>query len=112
MRRGYRREKLKMEEVASSLVIQVKRFNQVGVVKSLCGVRFPLDGMRVGAKIYQLSALVYHKGSVASGHYKSVNRMVGGWVCCDDSKVSRVSARDVCALSKDVYLLFYKQVHV
>ena len=42
------------------------------------------EKLMLGGKIYQLSAVVYHKRSVAFVHYKSVNRVVGVWVCSDD----------------------------
>lgn len=73
----------------------------------------------IGTGLYELSALVTHKGrSADSGHYKAYVRAKMGepiWRCFDDATVSEVSTEDVlklCGSSGDsdmAYLCFYNR---
>lgn len=75
-------------------------------------------GEDVGEGLYELSALVTHKGrSADSGHYKAYVREEMGsqvWRCFDDAKVSELSSEDVlklhgCGDSDMAYLCFYQR---
>ncbi|PVH97694.1 cysteine proteinase [Periconia macrospinosa] len=55
--------------------------------------------------IYELSAVIVHKGKIDSGHYVSYSREGSDWFAFDDSKVVLVSEAEV--LAAEAYLLFY-----
>jgi ubiquitin carboxyl-terminal hydrolase 22/27/51 len=55
--------------------------------------------------IYDLSAVIVHKGKMDSGHYVNYSREGGDWFAFDDSKVVLVSEAEV--LAAEAYLLFY-----
>lgn len=55
--------------------------------------------------IYELSAVIVHKGKIDSGHYVSFSREGNDWFMFDDSKVVLASEADV--LAAEAYLLFY-----
>lgn len=55
--------------------------------------------------MYDLSAVVVHKGKMDSGHYICYCREGNDWFMFDDSKVVLVSETEV--LEANAYLLFY-----
>lgn len=55
--------------------------------------------------MYDLSAVVVHKGKMESGHYICYCREGNDWFMFDDSKVVLVSETEV--LEANAYLLFY-----
>jgi len=56
---------------------------------------------------YDLYAVTNHFGSLSSGHYTSFVASRGGWMYCDDSKVTPADPRQV--VGKPAYILFYKR---
>lgn len=55
--------------------------------------------------VYELSAVIQHKGKMDSGHYVSFSRANDEWFMFDDSKVVLVEESDV--LNSEAYMLFY-----
>ena len=55
--------------------------------------------------MYDLSAVIVHKGKMDSGHYICYCREGNDWFMFDDSKVVLVSEFEV--LEANAYLLFY-----
>ncbi|KAF2000480.1 ubiquitin carboxyl-terminal hydrolase-like protein 22 [Amniculicola lignicola CBS 123094] len=55
--------------------------------------------------VYELSAVIVHKGKIDSGHYVSYSREGTDWFLFDDSKVVLVDEAEV--LAAEAYLLFY-----
>lgn len=56
---------------------------------------------------YDLYAVTNHFGSLSSGHYTAFVASRGGWVYCDDSRVTPVDAKEV--VGKPAYVLYYKR---
>jgi len=59
---------------------------------------------------YDLYAVTNHFGSLSSGHYTAFISSRGGWVYCDDSRVTPVEAKEV--VGKPAYILYYKRVKI
>lgn len=57
---------------------------------------------------YDLYAVTNHFGSLSSGHYTSFIASRGGWLYCDDSRVTPANAKEV--VGKPAYVLYYKRV--
>lgn len=55
--------------------------------------------------IYELSAVIVHKGKIDSGHYISYSREGTDWFLFDDNKA--VTASEAEVLDANAYLLFY-----
>ena len=55
--------------------------------------------------MYDLSAVIVHKGKMESGHYICYCREGKDWFMFDDSKVVLISESEV--LEANAYLLFY-----
>lgn len=59
---------------------------------------------------YDLYAVTNHFGSLSSGHYTAFISSRGGWMYCDDSRVTQVDPKEV--VGKPAYILYYKRVKV
>ncbi|KAI0259432.1 hypothetical protein BC834DRAFT_833549 [Gloeopeniophorella convolvens] len=57
---------------------------------------------------YDLYAVTNHFGSLSSGHYTAFIASRGGWLYCDDSRVTPASSKEV--VGKPAYVLYYKRV--
>ncbi|KAG8883887.1 ubiquitin-specific protease doa4 [Tulasnella sp. 331] len=57
---------------------------------------------------YDLYGVTNHFGNLSSGHYTSFIASKGGWVYCDDSRLTNANPKDV--VGKPAYILFYKRV--
>lgn len=59
--------------------------------------------------VYQLHAVVHHKGSLDFGHYVCdvFNSLKNNWARCDDSQVNPISDKDFIENAKNGYLYFY-----
>lgn len=96
------------------LVVHLKRFlNDSGRITKLdVPVVFPVRGLLLDGKTYDLAAVSSHYGSTPlSGHYKAVARnfLDGNWYCFDDELVT-VCAEDDLAdplIQREAYVLFY-----
>ncbi|KAI0695051.1 cysteine proteinase [Cerioporus squamosus] len=56
---------------------------------------------------YDLYGVTNHFGTLSTGHYTAFIASRGGWLYCDDSRVSPADAKDV--VGKPAYILFYKR---
>ncbi|EMD39329.1 hypothetical protein CERSUDRAFT_64183 [Gelatoporia subvermispora B] len=56
---------------------------------------------------YDLYAVTNHFGTLSGGHYTAFISSRGGWLYCDDSRVSQADAKDV--VGRPAYILFYKR---
>ncbi|VEU23025.1 DEKNAAC104243 [Brettanomyces naardenensis] len=112
-------KQLKIRKLPPTLCIQLKRFEHVGVSTKIDAhidvpfmldmAKYTLNGKRngdFGSDLYELYAVVYHTGSVNTGHYISIVKDRDGmWFKFDDARVVRVSEKEV--LAAQAYLLFY-----
>lgn len=57
---------------------------------------------------YDLYAVTNHVGSLSSGHYTAFIASRGGWLYCDDSRITSADAKEV--VGKPAYVLYYKRV--
>ncbi|KAI0296552.1 hypothetical protein B0F90DRAFT_1811293 [Multifurca ochricompacta] len=57
---------------------------------------------------YDLYAVTNHFGSLSSGHYTAFIASRGGWLYCDDSRVTSANSKEV--VGKPAYVLYYKRV--
>jgi len=57
---------------------------------------------------YDLYGVTNHFGSLSSGHYTAFIASRGGWLYCDDSRVTQANAKEV--VGKPAYVLYYKRV--
>ncbi|KAH9958814.1 hypothetical protein BC827DRAFT_540115 [Russula dissimulans] len=71
---------------------------------------YPLDDPRLQIPPYRydLYGVTNHFGSLSSGHYTAFIASRGGWLYCDDSRVSQANAKEV--VGKPAYVLYYKRV--
>ncbi|KAH8995056.1 cysteine proteinase [Lactarius hatsudake] len=72
--------------------------------------RYPPDDPRsqIPPYRYDLYAVTNHFGSLSSGHYTAFIASRGGWLYCDDSRVTPANAKEV--VGKPAYVLYYKRV--
>ncbi|KAH9930213.1 uncharacterized protein B0H18DRAFT_1116912 [Fomitopsis serialis] len=56
---------------------------------------------------YDLYGVTNHFGTLSSGHYTAFISSRGGWLYCDDSRISQADPKDV--VGKPAYMLFYKR---
>ncbi|KAI0701502.1 hypothetical protein BC835DRAFT_1323013 [Cytidiella melzeri] len=56
---------------------------------------------------YDLYGVTNHFGTLSSGHYTAFISSRGGWLYCDDSRITTADPKDV--VGKPAYILFYKR---
>ncbi|GJJ11320.1 hypothetical protein Clacol_005552 [Clathrus columnatus] len=56
---------------------------------------------------YDLYAVTNHYGNLTSGHYTAYIASRGGWLYCDDSRVTNADSRDI--VGRPAYVLYYKR---
>ena len=97
-------------ELPNVLLLQLKRFRSTGnrVDKITSRFEFPLTNLVFQGQLYNLAAVIYHHGSVSSGHYTASICSNNQWFLCDDEKVSMLDSRSV--VTPDAYILTYKLV--
>ncbi|CDO68378.1 hypothetical protein BN946_scf184815.g25 [Trametes cinnabarina] len=130
-------KRLSLSRLPPVLLIHLKRFSAKGPFtdKIETFVEFPLKGldltnymppplppgMSAGSQIspddprcqqppyrYDLYGVTNHFGTLSTGHYTAFIASRGGWLYCDDSRVTSADAKDV--VGKPAYILFYKRV--
>jgi len=57
---------------------------------------------------YDLYGVTNHFGSLSSGHYTAYIASRGGWLYCDDSRVTNADSKDI--VGRPAYVLYYKRV--
>ncbi|CCM01336.1 uncharacterized protein FIBRA_03385 [Fibroporia radiculosa] len=73
------------------------------------GPQMPRDDPRaqIPPYRYDLYGVTNHFGTLSSGHYTAFISSRGGWLYCDDSRISQADPKDV--VGKPAYMLFYKR---
>ena len=100
------------------LIIQLKRFifNEIGGVKNSGFVNFPIKNLNFSPwysgddssePIYDLYAIINHRGCYSFGHYYSYVLTAAGWCCYDDSVISPISESSL--VTQYAYVLMYKK---
>ena len=89
------------------LILALKRFkyneNMNFKLKQL--ITYPMNDFKLKDKTYNLFGVIYHYGSINSGHYVCAVRKENKWILCDDSRVYEIDQKRV--LSSNAYILFY-----
>ncbi|KAH9893374.1 cysteine proteinase [Cubamyces lactineus] len=130
-------KRLSLSRLPPVLLIHLKRFSAKGPFtdKIETFVEFPLKGLdltnympsplppgvNAGSQLspddprcqqppyrYDLYGVTNHFGTLSTGHYTAFIASRGGWLYCDDSRVTPAEAKDV--VGKPAYILFYKRV--
>lgn len=131
-------KQLSLSRLPPILLIHLKRFSHKGVFtdKIETVVDFPLKGldltnymppalppgMRNSANgiggddprvqtppyKYDLYGVTNHYGNLSNGHYTAFIASRGGWVYCDDSRVTPTEAKDI--VGRPAYVLYYKRI--
>ncbi|KAF8507957.1 hypothetical protein BU17DRAFT_56970 [Hysterangium stoloniferum] len=57
---------------------------------------------------YDLYGVTNHFGSLSSGHYTAYIASRGGWLYCDDSRVTNADSKNI--VGRPAYVLYYKRV--
>ncbi|KAL4065925.1 hypothetical protein V8B97DRAFT_1865268 [Scleroderma yunnanense] len=57
---------------------------------------------------YDLYGVTNHFGSLSNGHYTAFIASRGGWLYCDDSRITSTNTREV--VGRPAYVLYYKRV--
>lgn len=57
---------------------------------------------------YDLYGVTNHFGNLSNGHYTAYIASRGGWVYCDDSRVTPTDAKDI--VGRPAYVLYYKRI--
>lgn len=88
-------------KVPEILCIQVNRFGD-GYVKN--NSSFNINDKIYG--MYELQSIIMHSGNYLSGgHYYSISKRDGVWICFNDSVFSPINLSDI--KKNEVYMLFY-----
>ena len=107
--KSLRTKVLEVEEWPSTLVVQVKRWQQGSLrrrwSKNQCNIGFE-ESMELGGWQYYLRAVVVHSGGASRGHCYTYGQVGGQWRCYNDTEVSDCSWADV--LRDQAFLLFYE----
>jgi ubiquitin carboxyl-terminal hydrolase 8 len=118
------KKKIYLWETPEILIIQLKRFKNMGVLtqKNNVHIKYPLDNLDLSAynhKLYprnhkyMLFGVVQHMGSLNGGHYiaHTKNPINHKWYEFNDSKVRHIPDEQVenVLYSYDSYILFYKK---
>ncbi|KAG1812891.1 uncharacterized protein BJ212DRAFT_438172 [Suillus subaureus] len=131
-------KQLSLSRLPPILLIHLKRFSHKGVFtdKIETVVDFPLKGLDLtnymppalppgmrnsGNGIggddprvqtppykYDLYGVTNHFGNLSNGHYTAYIASRGGWVYCDDSRVTPTDAKDI--VGRPAYVLYYKRI--
>ena len=89
------------------LILSLKRFkyNENNNFKLKQLITYPIDNFKLKDKKYNLFGVVYHYGSINSGHYVCAIRKENKWILCDDNIISEIDINRV--MSSNAYILFY-----
>ena len=89
------------------LILSLKRFkyNENNNFKLKQLITYPINGFELKNKKYDLYGVVYHYGSINSGHYVCAIKHDNKWILCDDRKVYQIEEERV--MNSNAYILFY-----
>ena len=57
--------------------------------------------------IYDLYAVVNHRGNLGHGHYTALCKNDNSWHCFNDKNVTPIEKKDI--ITENAYLLFYRK---
>ena len=100
---------LSVSDTGDWLVISIKRFVKVAnqLHKNKRWVSYPLTGLAINNKMFDLYGIVSHSGTCSEGHYTASVRSGKIWYTCNDAVIQRVSQAKAASFNKEVYILFY-----
>ena len=89
------------------LILSLKRFkfNENNNFKLKQFIQYPTNNFELKNKKYDLFGVVYHYGSINSGHYVCTIKHNNHWILCDDRRVYEISEDKV--VNSNAYILFY-----
>ena len=89
------------------LILSLKRFkyNENNNFKLKQLITYPINNFELENKKYDLFGVIYHYGSINSGHYVCVVKYNNKWVLCDDRRVYEIEEDRV--MNSNAYILFY-----
>ena len=89
------------------LILSLKRFkyNENNNFKLKQLITYPINGFELKNKKYDLYGVVYHYGSINSGHYVCAIKHDNKWILCDDRSVYQIEEERV--MNSNAYILFY-----
>ena len=89
------------------LILSLKRFkyNENNNFKLKQLITYPINDFELKGKKYDLFGVVYHYGSINSGHYVCVVKHNNKWVLCDDRRISVIEEDRI--MNSNAYILFY-----
>ena len=89
------------------LILSLKRFkyNENNNFKLRQLITYPIDNIKLKEKTYNLFGVIYHYGSINSGHYVSAIKKENKWILCDDNVISEIELKRV--MNSNAYILFY-----
>ena len=89
------------------LILSLKRFkfNENNNFKLRQFIKYPTNNFELKDKKYDLFGVVYHYGSINSGHYVCSLKHNNQWILCDDRRVYEISEDKV--VNSNAYILFY-----
>ena len=87
------------------LIVQLLRFSNKGR-KITTSISIP-DTITVLDTLYRVNSMVFHQGTLYSGHYTAMVKTNSQWYQCNDTNISRLDASEVfTAANTKVYLIF------
>ena len=89
------------------LILSLKRFkyNENNNFKLKQLITYPIKDFELKNKKYDLFGVVYHYGSINSGHYICSIKLNNKWIICDDRNVYEIGEEKV--MNSNAYILFY-----
>ena len=89
------------------LILSLKRFkyNENNNFKLKQLITYPINDFELKNKKYDLYGVVYHYGSINSGHYVCAIKHDNKWILCDDRSVYEIGEERV--MNSNAYILFY-----
>jgi ubiquitin carboxyl-terminal hydrolase 4/11/15 len=110
-------KKMEIYKAPHVLIVHLKRFTNNRKIDVV--VNFPIDNLDISNYVinindneplnYELFAISNHYGSMGFGHYTAFakNHLDSNWYEFDDSRVSRMSEKEL--ISNNAYVLFYRR---
>ena len=89
------------------LILSLKRFkyNEHNNFKLKQLITYPINNFELKSKKYDLFGVIYHYGSIDSGHYVCVIKYNKKWVLCDDRSIYEIEEERI--MNSNAYILFY-----
>jgi hypothetical protein len=89
------------------LILSLKRFkfNENNGFKLRQLITYPLYDFTLKNQKYDLFGVIYHYGSINSGHYICVIKHKNKWILCDDRRIDEIDEARI--MNSNAYILFY-----